>query len=81
MPNYLFRADRGHDERFDAVTDDAAREHVREILHDEGAEEGDGGGLYRVDDGGRGDEEYLGEVRLGDEEIDEPLPLEWHGSE
>ncbi|NBU41968.1 MAG: hypothetical protein EBS51_14450 [Planctomycetia bacterium] len=68
MPNYLVRFDRGHDERFEAVTDDAARDYVRELLHDEGAEEGDGGSLYLVDEGGRGEEEHLGEVRLGDED-------------
>lgn len=73
MPNYLFRPDRGPAERFDAVSDAAARDYCRELLHDEGAEEGDGGGLYRTDEGGRGDEEYLGEVRLGD---DEPEPGE-----
>ena len=65
MPNYLFRPDRGPVERFDAVSDAAARDYVKELLLDEGADEGDGGGLYRTDDGGRGDEEYLGEARLG----------------
>ena len=68
MPQYLVRFDRGPSERFDAVNDDAARGYVREVLFDEGAEDGDGGGLYRVDDGARGDEEYLGDVRLGDDE-------------
>lgn len=71
MPNYLFRPDRGPVERFDAVSDAAAREYVRDLLLDEGAEDGDGGGLYRIDEGGRGDEEYLGEARLGDDEGDD----------
>jgi hypothetical protein len=70
MPQYLFRADRGsiqpHD-RFDAVNDAAAIEESREMLIDEGAEEGEGGSLYRLDDGGRGDEEFVAEVRLGDD--------------
>ena len=80
MPNYLFRPDRGPAERFDAVSDAAASDYCRELLHDEGAEEGDGGGLYRTDEGGRGDEEHLGEVRLGDDEQDDdehPVPCHW----
>ena len=81
MPNYLVRFDRGPSERFDAVSDAAARDYVRELLHDEGAEDGDGGSLYRTDEGGRGDEEYLGDVRLGDE--DEPgecfIACDWRG--
>lgn len=69
MPNYLIRFDRGgSDERFDAVNDAAASDYVREMLLDAGAEEGDGGGLYRIDEGGRGDEEYLGDIHLGDDE-------------
>lgn len=81
MPNYLFRPDRGPVERFDAVSDAAARDYVKELLLDEGAEEGDGGGLYRTDEGGRGDEEYLGDARLG-AEPDEPgyegyVPCYW----
>lgn len=68
MPNYLFRCDRGGpDDRFDAVSDAAACDYVRELLYDEGAEEGDGGSVYRVGDGGRGDEEYIGDVHLGDD--------------
>ena len=70
MPHYLFRADRGpvqpHD-RFDAQDDAAAIEEARETLIDEGAEEGEGGSLYRLDDGGRGDEEFVADVRLGDD--------------
>jgi len=68
MPQYLIRFDRGPSERFEAVSLDAARDYVRDILHDEGAEEGDGGCLYLVDEGGRGDEEFVAEVRLGDDE-------------
>lgn len=79
MPQYLIRFDRGGDERFDAVSDAAARDYARELLADEGADEGDGGGLYRLDAGGRGDEEYLGEVRLGDDDDadDAPVPCYW----
>ena len=76
MPNYLARFDRGPVERFEAVSDSAARDYVKELLYDEGAEEGDGGAVYRVGEGGRGDEEYIGEVRLGDadaaDELDRP---------
>lgn len=79
MPQYLIRFDRGGDERFDAVTDAAARDYARELLADEGADEGDGGALYLVDAGGRGDEEYLGEVRLGDDDDadDALMPCYW----
>jgi hypothetical protein len=68
MTNYLIRFDNGPCERFQAIGDRAAREYVREILFDEGAEEGDGGALYRTDEGGRGDEDYIGDVRLGEGE-------------
>jgi len=74
MPNYFFRPDRGPVERFDAVSDAAARDYCLEMLHDEGAEDGDGGSLYRTDEGGRGDEEFVAEVRLGDEP---PAPCYW----
>ena len=71
MPNYRFRADRGpelpHD-RFDAVDDAAAIEATREMLIDEGADEGDGGTVYRIDEGDRGDEEFVADVRLGDDD-------------
>ena len=70
MPNYLARFDRGPVERFECVNDAAARDYVKELLYDEGAEEGDGGAVYRVDEGGRVDEEYIGEVRLGDDDDD-----------
>ena len=74
MHSYLFRCDRGGpDDRFDAVSDAAALDYVRDLLHDEGADEGDGGSIYRLDEGGRGEEEYVGEVHLGD---DEPEPGE-----
>lgn len=74
MHNYLFRCDRGGpDDRFDAVSDAAALAYVRELLADEGADEGDGGSLYRLDEGGRGEEEYVGDAHLGD---DEPEPAE-----
>lgn len=70
MPNYLIRFDRGPAERFGAVTDAAARDYCRELLSDGLSDDDESVALYRVDDGGRGDEEYLGEVRLGDD--DEP---------
>ena len=70
MTQYLIRFDRGGDERFDAVADDAARDYVRELLLNEGAEDGDGGCLYRCDEGGRGEEEFVAEVRLGDDAVE-----------
>jgi len=83
MPQYLIRFDRGQSERFGAVTDDAARDYVRELLLDEGAEDGDGGCLYRCDEGGRGEEEFVAEVRLGDDDetIDDPYYAGWRGNE
>lgn len=75
MPQYLIRFDRGgHDERFEVVSNEAATDYVRELLYDEGAEEGEGGCLYLIDEGGRGDEEFVTEVRLGDDDeaIDDP---------
>lgn len=79
MPNYLFRCDRGPDEQFDAVNDAAARDYCLERLHDEGADEGDGGSLYRTDEGGRGDEDFVAEVRVGDEdeEGEQAVPCYW----
>jgi hypothetical protein len=67
MPQYLIRFDRGGNERFEAVSNAAAADYVRELLYDEGAEEGDGGCLYLVDEGGRNEEEFVAEVRLGDD--------------
>lgn len=67
--SYVFRCDRGgRDDRFQAVSDEAAREYVRDLLYDEGAEDGDGGGIYRIEDDARGVEEYVGDVHLGDDE-------------
>ena len=68
MPNYLIRFDRGQTERFEAFNDAAARDYTRELLLDEGAEEGDGGSVYRTE----GDaEEFIGEVSLGDDAEDD----------
>ena len=60
MPSYLIRFDRGQTEIFDACNDAAARDYTRELLYDEGAEEGDGGNLYRDDE--NGDAEFIGRV-------------------
>ena len=69
MTQYIFRCDRGgQDDRFDALSDEAARDYVRDLLYDEGAEDGDGGGIYRIEDDARGVEEYVGDVHLGDDE-------------
>jgi hypothetical protein len=77
MPNYMIRFDRGGDERFDAASDAAARDYVRELLIDEGAEDGDGGSLYLFGEGGRGDEEFVAEVRLGDDDDEVTVPCYW----
>lgn len=66
MPLYLARFDSGPSERFDAIDDAAAREEVRSIISDS-MEDDATAALYRVDEGGRGDEEYLGEVTLDDD--------------
>ena len=66
MAQYLIRFDRGPSERFEAASTAAACDYVRELLYDEGAEDGDGGCLYLVDEGGRGDEEFVTEGRLGE---------------
>ena len=66
MPNYMIRFDRGPSERFDAASDSAARDYCREFLSDGWCEDDESVSLYRVDDAGRGDEEFLGEVSLGD---------------
>jgi len=68
MPSYLVIFERGRPEMFEACNDAAARDYVRELLYDEGAEEGDGGNLYRE---AGGDEEFIGEVRLGDDAEDD----------
>lgn len=67
MPDYLARFDRGPSTRFDAVTDAAAVDYVRELLADEGADDGESASVYRLDDDGNGTEEYIGEaVAVGD---------------
>ena len=68
MPNYMIRFDRGRDERFEAVTNAAALAYAREVLLDEGADEGDEAAVYLVDAGGRGDEEHIGTVTIDDDE-------------
>ena len=71
MPNYLARFDRGHSERFDAVSDAAARDYCVELLSDGLCDDDESVSLYRIDEGGRGDEEFLGEVSLGGDEGDD----------
>lgn len=80
MPSYLARFDRGPSERFGAANDAAARDYVRELLADEGADEGYAASLYVVDAGGRGEEEFIGEVVAGDDDQaddDRPIPCYW----
>lgn len=66
MPRYRVRFDEGPSETFDAIDDAAAREEVRAIISDSLEEDAEGS-LYRLD-GGRGEEEYIGEVSLDDDD-------------
>jgi hypothetical protein len=68
MPDYLARFDRGPSTRFDAVTDSAAIDYVRELLADEGADDGESASVYRLDDDANGVEEYIGEAIAGDDD-------------
>lgn len=62
IPTYIARFDNGRDERFVANSDAVAMEYAMEILLDDGADEGEAVSVYFVNDGGRGDEEFIGEV-------------------
>lgn len=65
MPRYLIRLpDDRASEPFDAVTDLAATDYAMEVLLDDGAEPGEEASVYRLDDGGRGDEELIGTVEV-----------------
>ena len=66
MPSYIARFDRGPSERFEAANDAAALEYVRELMHDEGAEDGDSAYVFLANEGGRDDEEHIGDVTLGE---------------
>ena len=84
MPDYLGRFDRGPSTRFDAVTDAAAVDYVRELLADEGADDGESASVYRLDDDASGVEEYIGEATAGDDDDqaddDQPAPCYWRES-
>ena len=70
MPRYLIRLpdDRTSDP-FDAHDDRAATDYAMEVLLDDGAEPGEEASVYRLDDGGRGEEELVGTVEVpGDDE-------------
>ena len=62
IPNYLVRFDDGRTQRFVANSNAVAVEYVREILADDGFNDGEAASVYLVDEGGRGDEEFIGEV-------------------
>jgi hypothetical protein len=62
IPTYLARFDDGRVETFVANNDEAAIEYVREILVDDGSDDGETASVYIVDDGGRGDEEFIGDA-------------------
>jgi hypothetical protein len=62
IPTYLARFDDGRTERFVANSDAVAMEYVREILADDGCDDGEAASVYLVNEGGRGDEEFIGEV-------------------
>lgn len=64
MTHYIARFDNGNDERFDAINDAAAIDYARELLLDNGAEDGETASVYAVNVGGRGDEEYVGDAEV-----------------
>ena len=76
MPDYIARFDRGPSTRFDAVTDAAAIEYVRELLADDGADDGESASVYRLDDDANGVEEYIGEATAGADDDAQPLAVE-----
>lgn len=65
IPTYIARFDNGREERFVANSDAVAIEYVGEILADDGAEDGEAASVYVVNEGGRDDEEFIGEVVVG----------------
>lgn len=69
MPRYLIRLpDDRTSEPFEAAGDREATDYAMEVLLDDGAEPGEAASVYRLDDGGRGDEELVGTVEMpGDE--------------
>lgn len=69
MPRYMIRLpDDRTSEPFDAVDDRAATEYAMEVLLDDGAEPGEEASVYRVDDGGRGEEELVATVEVPGED-------------
>lgn len=65
MPRYLIRLpDDRTSEPFEAAGDCEATEYAMEVLLDDGAEPGEEASVYRLDDGGRGDEELIGTVEV-----------------
>lgn len=65
MPRYLIRLpDDRTGEPFDAAGDREATEYAMEVLLDDGGEPGEEASVYRLDDGGRGDEELIGTVEV-----------------
>ena len=70
MPQYLIRLP---DDRtsgpFEAAGDREATECAMECLLDDGAEPGEEASVYRLDEGGRGDEELVATVEVpGDDD-------------
>lgn len=72
MPRYMIRFDDDRtSEPFDAAGDREATEYAMELLLDDGAEPGSEASVYRLDEGGRGDEELAATVTVPDEEGDQ----------
>jgi len=65
FPTYFVRFDNGRDTRFVANSDSVALEYAEELMLDDGCEDGEAASVYRFDDGGRGDEEFIGEIVVG----------------
>jgi hypothetical protein len=62
IPSYLARFNDGRTEMFVANNHDVAIEYVRELLVDDGCDDGETASVYLVDEGGRGDQEYVGDA-------------------
>ena len=65
MPRYLIRfADDRQSEPFEALGDREATDYAMECLLDDGAESGEEASVYRLDDGGRGEEEIVATIEV-----------------
>ena len=66
MPRYLIRFDCGPDETIDAANDNDARDYAIDVLVYHDAAPGEEAAIYRIDEGGRGEEEHIETITAGD---------------